>query len=98
MHALAARGAITEAYEIWNRIGPLARVCWRAPLRDYRVRTKYVLTKQGVLPNCRVRDPFPALTEIDRADIDAIYKAQRLDEPRFLPAGRAAVLPAKSAA
>lgn len=90
MHALAEKGAITEAYEIWNRLGPLARVCWRPPLRDYRVRTKYVLAKQGVLPNFKMRDPFPALADQDKADIDAIYKAQRLDEPRFLPAGRAA--------
>ena len=70
-HAAARRrGPATEAYEVWNKLGPLARICWRAPLRDYRVRMKYVLMKQGVLPNMHVRAPFPALAEDDRRDID----------------------------
>ena len=57
MHGYAAQGKITEAYEIWGRLAPLARICWRQPIRDYRVRTKYALMKQGVLPNFRVRAP-----------------------------------------
>ena len=86
-HAMAGRA--TEAYEIWEKLGPLARICWRAPIRDYRVRTKYVLMKQGVLPNFKVRAPFPALDEQDRADIDAVFKQFDLGSPRFLPAGKA---------
>jgi 4-hydroxy-tetrahydrodipicolinate synthase len=97
MHELAQGGAITEAYEIWNRIGPLARICWRAPLRDYRVRTKYVLVKQGVLPNYRMRDPFPTITEADRVDIDNVYRSLDLGESRFLPAGRPSGSQAKQA-
>jgi 4-hydroxy-tetrahydrodipicolinate synthase len=87
MHALAARGSITEAYEIWARLGPLARICWRAPIRDYRVRMKYVLVKQGVLPSFKVRDPFPTIAEQDRVDIDDTFRAFELDESRFLPSG-----------
>jgi len=89
MQAHASGGKATEAYEIWNKLGPLARTCWRAPIRDYRVRTKYALMKQGVLPNCKVRAPFPALDAQDRADIDAAFAQFDLAHPKFLPAGRA---------
>lgn len=91
MQALAQRGErldIADAYEIWGRIGPLARLCWRPPLRDFRVRTKYVLMKQGVFSNCKMRDPFPALDENDRREIDEVYAATKFDDPRFLPAGK----------
>jgi 4-hydroxy-tetrahydrodipicolinate synthase len=89
MQQHAAAGRATEAYALWDRLGPLARICWRAPLRDYRVRMKYVLMKQGVLRNTYVRAPFPKLTEEDRRDIDLAFERHRLGDPRFLPAGRA---------
>lgn len=88
MQRHAAAGEVTEAYAIWNRLGPLARICWRAPIRDYRVRMKYVLMKQGVLSNCVVRAPFPALDPQDKRDLDAAFEQFRLDDPVFLPAGR----------
>ncbi len=90
MHELAVAGKITEAYEIWNKIGPLARVCWRTPIRDYRVRTKYALVKQGVIPSMKVRAPFPPLTEGDRGEIDELFRKLSLTDPRFLPAGTSA--------
>jgi len=90
MQEHANAGKATEAYEIWEKLGPLARICWRAPIRDYRVRTKYVLMKQGVLPNYKVRAPFPDIAPEDRADIDAVFEQFDLGHPRFLPAGRAA--------
>ena len=89
MQQHAAAGRATEAYALWDKLGPLARICWRAPLRDYRVRMKYVLVKQGVLPNAYVRAPFPALTAEDRRDIDLAFERYRLGDARFLPAGRA---------
>ena len=98
MHSLAAAGKITEAYEIWSKIGPLARVCWRTPIRDYRVRTKYALVKQGVIPSMKVRAPFPALTDVDRTDIDKAFLDFGLAHPRFLPAGAAAAAPKRVAA
>jgi len=88
MQKLAKQGKVTEAYEIWNRIGPLAQVCWRNPIRDYRVRTKYALFKQGVIPSIKVRDPFPQISSLDAADIDKVFIEQNLMEARFLPAGR----------
>lgn len=95
MQQFASEGKATEAYEIWNKLAPLARICWRQPLRDYRVRTKYALVKQGVLPNFHVRAPFPTITEIDRKDIDEVFVKFGLDDPRFLPAG--AQSPSKTA-
>lgn len=98
MQNLATQGKVTEAYEIWGKIGPLARICWRQPIRDYRVRTKYALAKQGVLPNFKVRAPFPALTDTDRADIDQAFRDFDLANPRFLPAGARAKAPLKTVA
>ncbi|MCO5090379.1 dihydrodipicolinate synthase family protein [Bosea sp. (in: a-proteobacteria)] len=88
MQELAAKGAITEAYAIWFKLGPLARLCWTAPLRDYRVRMKYVLMRQGILPNCVARKPQPAITQADRDAIDRCFEAHGLDDPAYLPAGR----------
>lgn len=96
MHALAGRGQITEAYEIWDKLGPLARTCWRAPIRDYRVRTKYVLMRQGVIPNMKVRAAFPEITDEDRADIDQAFGDHDFGNPRFLPAGRSFTHTARS--
>jgi 4-hydroxy-tetrahydrodipicolinate synthase len=87
MHNYASEGMITQAYEIWNRLGPLARICWRHPIRDYRVRTKYVLAKQGVLKNFIVRAPFPTILDTDRNDIDQAFIDFNLNDPQFLPAG-----------
>jgi len=89
MHEFAGGGKITEAYQIWSALAPLARIGWRQPLRDYRVRMKYVLMKQGILTNMIVRAPLPALSEVDRQDIDETFKKFRLDDPQFFPAGRA---------
>lgn len=89
MHECVTQGKVTEAYEIWDKLAPLARVCWRAPIRDYRVRTKYALMKQGVIPNMVVRAPFPGIAPEDRADIDQAFIDFDLGAPRFLPAGRA---------
>jgi 4-hydroxy-tetrahydrodipicolinate synthase len=87
MQKLAKQGKVTEAYEIWNRLGPLARACWRTPLRDYRVRTKYVLMKQGVISNMKVRAPLSELTAIDRANIDLAFEQGNISDSRFRPGG-----------
>lgn len=88
MHRLAEAGKITEAYAIWNVLGPWARLCWRAPLRDYRVRMKYSLVRQGVIAHATARLPQPALTEADRAALDLCFERHGLDGPAYLPAGR----------
>ena len=96
MQQLAADGKATEAYAIWNRLGPLARLCWRAPLRDYRVRMKYVLMRQGVIPCMTARAPQPAITDRDRADIDRVLERYRLLSPEYLPCAPASRVRAAS--
>jgi len=88
MQALAQAGQITEAYGIWNALAPLARIGWNQPMRDYRVRMKYALMKQGVLPNMVVRAPLPALSDHDRAAIDAVFDIHGLADPKYRPSGR----------
>jgi len=90
MQEHAQRKSIAEAYEIWLRIGPIARLCWRPPLRDFRVRMKYLLTKQGIFSSTKMRDPFPALEERDRGEIDEVFAATEFRDARFLPAGKRA--------
>ncbi len=88
MNRLAQAGKATEAYAIWNQIGPWARITWRAPLRDYRVRMKYALVRQGLIAHATARLPQPGISDIDKADIDRCFERYGLDDPAFLPAGR----------
>ena len=88
MQKLAAAGDANGAYAIWRELGPLARYCWGAPLRDYRARTKHALVAQGVLPNAAVRGPTSPLSDEDRRAIDAIVERHRLRDARYLPSGR----------
>ena len=81
-----------------HRLGPLARICWRHPIRDYRVRTKYTLMKQGVLKNYVVRAPFPTILNVDREDIDKAFVEFNLNDPIFLPAGEKFVEKPKASA
>src|SRR5919106_2602977 len=38
MHRAVATADYQRANEIWRQLGPLARFCWRPPIRDYRPR------------------------------------------------------------
>jgi len=87
MQKLAAERKITEAYEIWDRLGPLAKFCWGPPLRDYRVRMKYVLLRQGVIPSDTARLPQPAISDADRKEIDRLFETYGYADARYLPAG-----------
>jgi 4-hydroxy-tetrahydrodipicolinate synthase len=87
MQKFAAAGQATEAYAIWNELGPIARVCWSNPLRDYRPRMKYVLMKQGIIPTDVTRAPQTRISDHDRAKIDALFDRHGLDQPRYRPQG-----------
>lgn len=67
-HAAAARD-VPAACAIWNRLGPLARYCWRAPLRNYRPRTKEVLVMQRLLRTATVRRPQRDVDDAERAEL-----------------------------
>jgi len=69
MHAAVARRDYERAQAIWTRLGPLARYCWRAPIRDYRPRMKEVLKLQGHFPHATVREPQLPVDDTERAEI-----------------------------
>src|SRR5204863_5532321 len=58
-----------RAFAIWERLGPLARYCWRAPIRDYRPRMKEVLKLQGQIAHATVRPPQLAVDDAERAEL-----------------------------
>ena len=62
-------GDIAKAREIWRKLGPIARYCWRAPIRDFRPRMKEVLRLQGLIVCAAVREPQLGIDDAERANI-----------------------------
>jgi 4-hydroxy-tetrahydrodipicolinate synthase len=58
-----------QAFAIWDRLGPLARMMWSPPLRDYRPRLKEALVMLGVLRSAAVRPPLLPISPEERATI-----------------------------
>jgi dihydrodipicolinate synthase/N-acetylneuraminate lyase len=52
-----------QALAIWDRIGPMARMMWSPPLRDYRPRLKEALVMLGVLRSAAVRPPLMPVSD-----------------------------------
>lgn len=69
MHALVKRREYAAAAAIWARLGPLARFCWRAPIRDYRPRMKEVLRMQGLIAHATVREPQLGVDDAERREL-----------------------------
>jgi 4-hydroxy-tetrahydrodipicolinate synthase len=69
MHAAVRSRDTAAAYRIWDRLGPLARYCWRLPERDYRPRMKEVLVMQGLIRSAAVRAPQMGIGEAERAEL-----------------------------
>ncbi|MEO8485677.1 MAG: dihydrodipicolinate synthase family protein [Betaproteobacteria bacterium] len=74
MHAAVARHDYDRAHAIWARLGPLARHCWRAPIRDYRPRMKEVLKLQGHFPHATVREPQLPVDDAERNEIARLVR------------------------
>ena len=74
MHAAVVRRDYARAHAIWARLGPLARHCWRAPIRDYRPRMKEVLKLQGLFPLATVREPQLPVDDAERAAIARLVR------------------------
>ncbi|MFC3321333.1 dihydrodipicolinate synthase family protein [Mesorhizobium cantuariense] len=64
--------------EIWERLAPLARYCWRAPIRDFRPRMKEVLRLQGLIADSAVRRPQLGIADAEKAELRRIAEAARL--------------------
>jgi len=69
---LAVAGRLKEAKAIMDRLTPLERALFVAPVRDYRARAKEALVMQGIIPRATVREP---LLPISQADRQAMRKA-----------------------
>jgi 4-hydroxy-tetrahydrodipicolinate synthase len=86
------RAAASRDYDrgaaIWSRLGPLARYCWRAPIRDYRPRMKEVLKLQGLFPHATVRPPQLGVDDDERAELARLARsAGLLDAPALRAVG-----------
>jgi 4-hydroxy-tetrahydrodipicolinate synthase len=69
MHAAVRAHDTATAFEIWGRLGPLARYCWRLPERDYRPRMKEVLVMQGLIRCAAVRAPQLGVGDAERREL-----------------------------
>ena len=69
MHRAAAAKDFVAAFAIWDKLGPLARFAWRAPIRDYRPRMKEVLKMQGLIAHATVRAPQLGVDDAERAEL-----------------------------
>ena len=88
MHRSVATGDYAGAKRIWDRLGPLARFCWRPPIRDYRPRMKEVLVMQGVFRHATVRPPQLGVDDAERAALRRLAGNAGLiaNEPAAVPA------------
>jgi 4-hydroxy-tetrahydrodipicolinate synthase len=82
MHASVERRDYARAFAIWERLGPLARYCWRAPIRDYRPRMKEVLRMQGLIAHATVRPPQLAVDDAERAELRRLARFAGLLDDR----------------
>ena len=96
MHAAVARRDYGRASAIWAKLGPLARHCWRAPIRDYRPRMKEVLKLQGLFPHATVREPQLGVDDAERAAIARLVRAAGLADVRVARAADCPGAPIRS--
>jgi 4-hydroxy-tetrahydrodipicolinate synthase len=78
MDAGARGNDLAAARAIWQRIGPIARFCWRLPIRDFRPRMKEVLRLQGLIPCAACRGPQLGIDVAERDEIAGLMRGQGL--------------------
>ena len=78
MHDAVQRGDLNAARLIWDRLGPIARFCWRLPIRDFRPRMKEVLRLQGHFPSAACREPQLGIAADERQAIARLCREQGL--------------------
>jgi 4-hydroxy-tetrahydrodipicolinate synthase len=71
-------GDLAKAKTIWDRLGPIARYCWRPPIRDFRPRMKEILRLQGLIPHATCREPQLGVSDSERAELEALCRRQGL--------------------
>jgi 4-hydroxy-tetrahydrodipicolinate synthase len=78
MHDGVRRGDFAAARTIWDKLGPIARYCWRPPLRDFRPRMKELLRLQGHFSSAACREPQLGIAESERQEIALLCRKQEL--------------------
>lgn len=78
MNDAVQRGDLAAGKAIWDKLGPIARYCWRPPIRDFRPRMKEVLRLQGHFPSAMCREPQLGVSSAERAEIEALCRRQGL--------------------
>jgi 4-hydroxy-tetrahydrodipicolinate synthase len=78
---LAVSGRFAESKRIMDRLTPLERAMFAAPVRNYRARAKEALVMQGILPRATVREPLLPVSQDDRhAMRNAMIEAGELSQ------------------
>lgn len=72
-------GDLAAGRTVWQRLGPLARFCWRPPIRDFRPRMKEVLRWQGLLPDAACREPQLGIDDQERKALAALCERAGLE-------------------
>lgn len=78
MNESVQSGDLAAAKAIWARLGPIARYCWRPPIRDFRPRMKEVLRLQGLFPSAACREPQLGVGQQERDAIAALMRKHGL--------------------
>jgi 4-hydroxy-tetrahydrodipicolinate synthase len=73
-----ASGDLQTAKKTWDKLGPIARHCWRPPIRDFRPRMKEILRLQGLIPHATCREPQLGVSDAERAELEALCRRQGL--------------------
>lgn len=81
MHRAVASGDLAAGRAIWDRLGPIARYCWRLPIRDFRPRMKEVLRLQGQFPCAACREPQLGIDAQERQEIARLCREHGLVAP-----------------
>ncbi|MEO8856934.1 MAG: dihydrodipicolinate synthase family protein [Burkholderiaceae bacterium] len=75
MHRAVQVGDLAAGRAIWDSLGPIARYCWRLPIRDIRPRMKEVLRLQGLFPSAACREPQLGIEDNERNEIARLCRA-----------------------
>jgi 4-hydroxy-tetrahydrodipicolinate synthase len=78
MHAAVEAGEAQQGREIWQRLAPIARFCWRPPIRDFRPRMKEILRLQGLITCGAVRRPQLGISDQEKAELQALAQSAGL--------------------
>lgn len=76
MHDAVRRGDFAAGQAIWARWGPIARYCWRPPIRDFRPRMKELLRLQGRLVSAACREPQLGIGPDERHELAQLCAKQ----------------------